>query len=128
MLACSALELLAVFLLVLFLFGNKELLEVLKTDVVEPALPFPKNLYALEINAVAQNPRLRQINKNALRVRLDKNLDVLQIVTQLDIALINKLKFLDGFVDSPVGHVFEEFFRVLVVCIFAVVVVECRKL
>ena len=108
--------------------GNKELLEIFEADVIEPALLFPKNLDALEIDAVTQNPGLRQINENALRVRLDKNLDVLQVVTQLDVALINKRKFLDGLVDSPVGNVFEKFFRVLVVRVFAIVMVEGCKL
>ena len=128
MFAGPALEFRAVFLLIFLLFGNKELLEVLKTDVIEPALFFPKNLDALEIDAVAQNFRLWQINENALRVRLHENLDVLQVVTQLDIALINKRKFLDGLVDSPVGNVFEKLFRVLKVRVFAVVMVEGRKL
>ena len=128
MFAGPALEFRAVFLLIFLLFGNKELLEVLKTDVIEPALFFPKNLDALEIDAVTQNFRLWQINENALRVRLHENLDVLQVVTQLDIALINKRKFLDGLVDSPVGNVFEKLFRVLKVRVFAVVMVECCKL
>ena len=128
MFAGPALEFRAVFLLIFLLFGNKELLEVFEADVVEPALPFPKNLYALEIDAVTQNPGFWQINENALRVRLHENLDVLQVVTQLDIALINKRKFLDGLVDSPVGNVFEKPFRVLEVRVFAIVMVEGCKL
>ena len=128
MFAGSALEFGAVLLFVFLLFRNKELLEVFEADVVEPALLFPKNLDALEIDAVTQNFRLWQINENALRVRLHENLDVLQVVTQLDIALINKRKFLDGLVDSPVGNVFEKLFRVLKVRVFAVVMVECCKL
>ena len=128
MFAGPALEFRAVLLLVFLLFRNKELLEIFEADVIEPALFFPKNLDALEIDAVTQNFRLWQINENALCVRLDKNPDVLQVVTQLDIALINKRKFLDGLVDSPVGNVFEKPFRVLEVRVFAIVMVEGCKL
>jgi len=109
------------------LLGNKELLEVFEADIVEPPLLFPNYLDALEIDAVTQNLGLWQINENALRAGLYENLDILQVVTQLDIALINERKFLDGLVDSPVGHVFKKLFRVLKVCAFAVVVVESRK-
>ena len=122
--AGTPLEFFVVFFFVLFLFGDKELLEVLELDIVKPALLFHEHLDALEINAVAQDFRLREVDENRPRNGVDVDLDIFQVVAQLDVALVNKHEFLYGLVDAPVGHVFQELFGILVVRVLAVMVVE----
>ena len=120
----TPLKLVVIFFFVLFLLGDKELLEILELDIIEPAFLFQEHLDALEIDAVAQDFRFGQIDENRSRDGVDVDLDIFQVVAQLDIALVYQHEFLYGLVDAPVGHVFQELFGVLVGRVLAVMVVE----